>query len=70
MNGSGSRGNGQRAHPSAQAEASRTARAAVVISVRLTSASTAAAWLLEVRDGRIVRQTVWNDLAAIRRQLL
>ncbi len=26
--------------------------------------------LLEVRDGRIVRQTVWNDLAAIRRQLL
>jgi ketosteroid isomerase-like protein len=42
----------------------------VVISVRLTSASTAAAWLLEVRDGRIVRQTVWNDLAAIRRQLL
>ena len=26
-------------------------------------------WLLEVRDGRIVRQTVWNDLAAIRRQL-
>jgi ketosteroid isomerase-like protein len=27
-------------------------------------------WLLEVRDGRIVRQTVWNDLAAIRRQLL
>jgi hypothetical protein len=27
-------------------------------------------WLLEVRDGRIIRQTVWNDLAAIRRQLL
>lgn len=27
-------------------------------------------WLLEVRDGRIVRQTIWNDLAAIRRQLL
>lgn len=27
-------------------------------------------WLLEVRDGRILRQTVWNDLAAIRRQLL
>jgi predicted ester cyclase len=26
-------------------------------------------WLLEVRDGRIVRETVWNDLAAIRRQL-
>ena len=26
-------------------------------------------WLLEVRDGRIVRQTVWNDLAAITRQL-
>jgi len=26
-------------------------------------------WLLEVRDGRIVRQTVWNDLAAIQRQL-
>lgn len=25
--------------------------------------------LLEVSDGRIVRQTVWNDLAAIRRQL-
>ena len=27
------------------------------------------AWLIDVRDGRIVRQTVWNDLAAIRRQL-
>ena len=26
-------------------------------------------WLLEVRDGRIVRETVWNDLEAIRRQL-
>lgn len=26
-------------------------------------------WLLEVRDGRIVRETVWNDLAAVRRQL-
>lgn len=26
-------------------------------------------WLLEVRDGRIVRETVWNDLSAIRRQL-
>ena len=26
-------------------------------------------WLLEVRDGRIIRQTVWNDLAAIQRQL-
>jgi uncharacterized protein len=26
-------------------------------------------WLLEVRDDRIVRQTVWNDLASIRRQL-
>ena len=26
-------------------------------------------WLLEVRDGRIVRETVWNDLTAIRRQL-
>jgi ketosteroid isomerase-like protein len=26
-------------------------------------------WLLEVRDGRIVRETVWHDLAAIRRQL-
>ena len=26
-------------------------------------------WLLEVRDGRIVRQTVWNDISAIRRQL-
>jgi hypothetical protein len=25
--------------------------------------------LFEIRDGRIVRQTVWNDLAAIRRQL-
>jgi predicted ester cyclase len=28
-----------------------------------------ALWLLEVRDGRIVRQTVWNDMSAIRRQL-
>ena len=27
-------------------------------------------WLLEVRDGRIVRETVWNDLSAIRKQLL
>jgi len=27
-------------------------------------------WLLEVHDGRIVRETVWNDLAAIRKQLL
>jgi uncharacterized protein len=27
-------------------------------------------WLLEVREGRIVRQTVWNDLSAIRRQLI
>jgi hypothetical protein len=27
-------------------------------------------WLLEVRDGRIERQTVWNDISAIRRQLL
>lgn len=26
-------------------------------------------WLLEVKDGQIVRQTVWNDLPAIRRQL-
>src|ERR1035437_6741307 len=26
-------------------------------------------WLLEVRNGRIVRETVWHDLAAIRRQL-
>jgi hypothetical protein len=26
-------------------------------------------WLLELREGRIVRQTVWNDLSAIRRQL-
>jgi ketosteroid isomerase-like protein len=26
-------------------------------------------WLVEVRDGRIVRETVWNDLVAIRRQL-
>jgi hypothetical protein len=26
-------------------------------------------WLLEVRAGRIVRETVWNDLEAIRRQL-
>lgn len=26
--------------------------------------------LFEVRDGRIVRETIWNDLAAIRRQLL
>lgn len=26
-------------------------------------------WLLEIRDGRIVRQTVWNDLAAVQRQL-
>jgi hypothetical protein len=26
--------------------------------------------LYEVRDGRIVRETVWTDLAAIRRQLL
>jgi uncharacterized protein len=26
-------------------------------------------WLLEVRDGRIVRKTVWNDIPAIRRQL-
>jgi anti-sigma factor RsiW len=26
-------------------------------------------WLLEVRNGRIVRETVWQDLAAIRRQL-
>jgi hypothetical protein len=26
-------------------------------------------WLFQVRDGRIVRETVWNDLAAIRRQL-
>ena len=27
-------------------------------------------WLLEIDDGRIVRETIWNDLAAIRRQLL
>jgi ketosteroid isomerase-like protein len=27
-------------------------------------------WLLEVRDGRIVRETVWNDLSAIHKQLL
>jgi ketosteroid isomerase-like protein len=27
-------------------------------------------WLLEVRDGRIVRETVWNDLSAIRKQLV
>jgi predicted ester cyclase len=27
------------------------------------------AWLVEVRDGRIVRETVWNDIDAIRRQL-
>ena len=27
-------------------------------------------WLLEVRDGRIVTETVWNDLSAIRRQLV
>jgi hypothetical protein len=27
-------------------------------------------WLLEVEDGRIVRETVWNDLSAIRKQLL
>jgi hypothetical protein len=26
-------------------------------------------WLLEIHDGRIGRETVWNDLAAIRRQL-
>jgi len=26
-------------------------------------------WLLEVRSGRIVRETVWNDIDAIRRQL-
>ena len=26
-------------------------------------------WLLEVRDGRIIRKTVWNDIPAIRRQL-
>jgi uncharacterized protein len=26
-------------------------------------------WLLEVRDGRIVKETVWNDLSAIRKQL-
>lgn len=26
-------------------------------------------WLLEVQDGQIVRQTVWNDLPAIRKQL-
>ena len=28
-----------------------------------------AVWLLEVRDGRIVRETVWNDIESIRRQL-
>ncbi len=27
-------------------------------------------WILEVRGSQIVRQTVWNDLASIRRQLL
>ncbi len=27
-------------------------------------------WLLEIRAGRIVRETVWNDIEAIRRQLL
>jgi hypothetical protein len=27
-------------------------------------------WLLEVEDGRIIRETVWNDLSAIRRQLV
>jgi hypothetical protein len=27
-------------------------------------------WLLEVRDGQIIRKTVWNDLPAIQRQLL
>jgi hypothetical protein len=27
-------------------------------------------WLLEVEDGRIVRETVWNDLSAIRKHLL
>ncbi len=27
-------------------------------------------WLLEVRDGSIVAETIWNDLAAIRRQLI
>jgi hypothetical protein len=27
-------------------------------------------WLFEVEDGRIVRETVWNDLSAIRKQLL
>jgi ketosteroid isomerase-like protein len=27
-------------------------------------------WLLEVRDGRIVTETVWNDLAAFWRHLL
>jgi len=26
-------------------------------------------WLIEVRDGRIARETVWNDIEAIRRQL-
>jgi hypothetical protein len=29
-----------------------------------------ALWLLEIRDGLISRQTVWNDIFAIRRQLL
>ena len=28
-----------------------------------------AVWLLEVRDGQIVRETVWNDIESIRRQL-
>ena len=27
-------------------------------------------WLLQVQDGRIIRETVWNDLSAIRRQLV
>ena len=27
-------------------------------------------WLMEVRDGQIVRETVWNDIEAIRRQLV
>jgi hypothetical protein len=27
-------------------------------------------WLLEIRDGQIIRETVWNDLPAIQRQLL
>lgn len=26
-------------------------------------------WLIEVTDGRITRETVWNDIEAIRRQL-